>query len=64
MIIVFQKNNLRMECIFEIDLAVSGLNTTFKGYQSTLYDLNEILKRVSSTSGPVSHDYFSLDAHL
>ena len=60
---IVQKNNLRMECIFESDLAVSIPNTTFKGYQSTLSGFNESLKRGSSTSGPVSHD-FSLDANL
>ena len=40
LIIIVQKNNLRMECIFESDLDISGLNTTFKGYKSTLYDFN------------------------
>ena len=61
---IVQKNNLRMECIFENDIVVSRSNTTFKGYLSTLSDFNESLKRGSSTSGPVSHDCFSLDAHL
>ena len=55
---IFQKNNLRMECIFEIDITVSRLNKTFKGYQSTLSDFNKSLKRGLSTSGPVIHDYF------
>ena len=61
---IFQKKNFHMECIFESGLAVSISNTTFKGYQITLSDFNEILKRGSSTSGPVSHDCFSLDANL
>ena len=61
---IFQKNNLRMECIFESDLSVSRSNTTFKGYQSKLSDFNESLKRGSSTYGTVSHDFFSLDVHL
>ena len=61
---IVQKNNLRMECIFDSYLAVSRSNTTFKGYQSTLSDFNENLKRGSYTYGPVSHDCFSLDAHL
>ena len=61
---VFQKKNLHMECIFESDISVSRSNTTFKVYQSTLSDFNESLNRGSSTSGPVSHDCFSLDAHL
>ena len=41
---IFQENNLRMEFIFESDLAISRSNTTFKGYQSTLSDFNDILK--------------------
>ena len=61
---IFQKNNLCMEFIFENDLDVSRSNTTFKVYQSTLSDLNESLKRGSSTYGPVSHDCFSLNEHL
>ena len=61
---IFQKNNLCMGFMFESDLNVSRPNTNFKGYQSTLSDLNDILKRVSSTSVPVSHDCFSLDAHF
>ena len=64
MIRIVQKNNLYMEFIVESDLAISRLNTTFKGYQRTLFDLNESLKRGSSTSVPVSHDYFSLNAHF
>ena len=61
---IFQKNNLRMECIFESDLYISISKTTFKGYQSTFTDFNESLNRGSSTFGPVSHDLFSLDAHF
>ena len=61
---IFRKNNLRIEYIFESDLAVSRPNTTFKGYQSTLSDFNESLKRGSSTYGTVSRDCFSLDAYL
>ena len=41
---IFQNNNLRLECIFESDIYVSISNRTFKGYQSTLYDFNDILK--------------------
>ena len=47
-----------MEYIFESDLAVSRLNTTFIVYQSTLADFIESLKKGSSTSGPVGHDFF------
>ena len=61
---IVQKKILCMECIFESDLAVSGPNKTLKGYQSTLSDFNEILKRGSSTSVSVRHDCFSLDAHF
>ena len=39
---VFQKNNLCRECILEGNHAVPRSNTTFKGYQSTLSDFNEI----------------------
>ena len=41
---IFQNNNLRMECIFESDIAVSIPNTTFKVYQSTFSDFNERLR--------------------
>ena len=60
LIIIFQKNNLCMECIFESDIYVSISNTSFKGYQSKSPDFNEILKRGSFTYGPISHDCFSL----
>ena len=39
------KNNLRMECIFESDLAFLISNTTFKGYQIKFSYFNESLKR-------------------
>ena len=64
LIIIVQKKNFCMECIFESDIDVPRLNKTFKGCQSTLSDFNEILNMGQSTSGPVSHDCFSLDAHL
>ena len=60
----FQKNNLRMECTFEIDISVSRSNTTFKGYYSTLSGFDESLNRGSFMSGPVSRDFFSLGEHF
>ena len=60
----FMKNNLRMQCIFEIGLALSISNKTLKSYQSTLSDFNESLKRGSSTYALVSCDCLSLDEHL
>ena len=60
----FQKNNFRTGCIFESDLAVSRSNTTFKCYQSKFSDFSESLKRGLSTSRPLIHYLFSIDAHL
>ena len=61
---IFQKNNFHTEFIFESDIDVSRYNTNFKVYQSTLSDLYESLNMGSYTSGPVSHDCFSLNVYL
>ena len=64
LIIIVQNNNSCMEYIFESDLDISRSNTSFKVYQSTLYDFNKNLKRGSFMSGPVGYEFFSLDVHL
>ena len=61
---IVQKNNLRWNVYLKLILLFQDIYIYFKGYQSTLSDFNEILKRGSSTSGPVSYDCFPLDAHL
>ena len=60
----FQKKDLRLECIFESDIAISRCRTTSKGYQSPLSNFQDSLKKVSFMSGPVSQYFLQLKGML